>query len=99
MRPTTTAVTTTHPTDHRGHYDLANHRQRGNHGDYQPGRTCHSGHACWHHPRKELPMNPRRTTLTAALSTAAAAAVCAALAGCSIHADATPITSVPPTGT
>ena len=38
-------------------------------------------------------MNPRRTTLTAALSTAAAAAVCAALAGCSTTADATPAPS------
>ncbi len=44
-------------------------------------------------------MNPRRTTLTAVLSTAAAAAVCAALAGCSTTADATTITSVTPTGT
>ncbi len=40
-------------------------------------------------------MNPRRTTLTVA----AAAAVCAALAGCNLNADATPITSVTTTGT
>ncbi len=40
-------------------------------------------------------MNPRRTTLTAAL----AAAVCAALAGCSTNADATPVPSTTSTGT
>ena len=44
-------------------------------------------------------MNPRRTTLTAALSTAAAAAVCAALAGCSTTADANPAPSTTSTGT
>ena len=38
-------------------------------------------------------MKPRRTTLTAVLSTAAAAAVCAALAGCSTNADANPAPS------
>jgi len=43
-------------------------------------------------------MNPRRTTLTA-LSTAAVAAVCAALAGCSISADANPATSTTSTRT
>ncbi len=40
-------------------------------------------------------MNPRRTTLAAAL----AAAVCAALAGCSTNADATPPPSTTSTGT
>jgi len=40
-------------------------------------------------------MNPRRTTLTVA----AAAAVCAALAGCKANADTNPITSLTTTGT
>src|SRR6478609_510879 len=44
-------------------------------------------------------MNPRRTTLTAALYTAAAAAVCAALAGCSTTADATPTPGTTSTAT
>ena len=43
-------------------------------------------------------MKTRRTTLTAVLSTAAAAAVCAALAGCSTNADANPAPSTTSTG-